>query len=800
MAEWSIIYEEWVPKEQTLREALCTLGNGFIATRGAFEEAKAEPELHYPGTYLAGGYNRLVSEVSGKQIENEDLVNWPNWLPVSFRFPGGDWFRMSEVEVTAFRQELDLKHGLLLRNVRFRDRQGRETALNTRRLVSMANPHLAAIEWQLTPLNWSGELELKAALDGRVINSGVARYRALASRHLELLGQGQHEDQTVYLVVQTVQSKTRMAQVARTRVTADASGSEIMPQTVVEAGYVEQVYTVQASQGQPVRLEKTVMFYTSRDWATSEPLLEAHTNIRRQADFEVLLGEHKLAWQRLWNRCDLVIAGNTRMQSILRLHIFHLLQTASGHTVDLDVGVPARGWHGEAYRGHIFWDELFIFPFLNLRLPAITRELLMYRYRRLNEARSAAREAGYRGAMFPWQSGSNGREESQVIHLNPQSGRWLPDNTYLQRHISAAIAYNVWQYFQATDDLDFLNYQGAELILDIALFWSTIATYNETLGRYEIRHVVGPDEYHTEYPDSSEIGLNNNAYTNVMAVWVIQRALELNEAINDSRYQELIDKMHITPDDLARWKDISKRMYVPFIEGTQIIAQFDGYDQLQEFDWENYRAKYGEAMRLDRILESEGDNVNRYKASKQADVLMLFYLFSSEELLNIFKQLDYDFKPESIPENVTYYEQRTSHGSTLSKIVHSWVLARSDRKRSWTNFEVALKSDVEDVQGGTTAEGIHLGAMAGTVDLMQRAFTGLEIRENVLWLNPSLPEQLPRLNLQLRYRGHWIVLKFTSDKLWISFDRGWSKEVKIGVCGVVHTFRTGEHREFQIKK
>ncbi|MHC2991882.1 trehalose 6-phosphate phosphorylase, partial [Pontibacter sp. HJ8] len=773
---------------------------GYIATRGAFEEAKAESEYDYPGTYLAGGYNRLTSEVAGKQIENEDLVNWPNWLPVSFRHPGEDWFHMSGAEVLDFRQELDMQQGLLLRYVHFKDGHGRESKLNCRRLVSMANPHLAALEWQLTPINWSGGIELRAALDGRVINSGVARYKALASQHLEILEQGQHDEESMFLVVQTVQSKTRMAQVARTRVYLNGEESSSQAQTIVEKGYVEHQYQLDMTPEQPIRLEKTVLFYTSRDWAISEPLLDGVTNIQRQGNFQQSLEEHKRAWQRLWNRCDLNTPGNTKTQSVLRLHIFQLLQTVSGHTVGLDVGVPARGWHGEAYRGHIFWDELFIFPFLNMRLPAITRELLMYRYRRLHEARSAAKEAGYRGAMFPWQSGSNGREESQVIHLNPQSGRWLPDNTYLQRHISAAIAYNVWQYYQATDDMDFLSYHGAEMILDIAQFWSTIASYNKKSGRYEILHVVGPDEYHTEYPHTQEIGLNNNAYTNVMAVWVIQQALKLQEVIDDSRYIELLDKLHINQEDLARWQEISQRMYVPFLEDTTIIAQFEGYDQLKEFDWDKYKAKYGEAMRLDRILESEGDSVNHYKASKQADVLMLFYLFSSEELLQIFRLLDYDFKAESIQDNIAYYEQRTSHGSTLSKIVHAWVLARSHRKRAWTNFEIALMSDVEDIQGGTTAEGIHLGAMAGTVDLVQRAFTGLEIRDNVLWFNPVLPDQMPFLNLQLRYRAHWLAVEITTETMRITFDRGWSKEVKIGVCGVVYTFKTGEQREFDIRR
>ena len=158
----------------------------------------------------------------------------------------------------------------------------------------------------------------------------------------------------------------------------------------------------------------------------------------------------------------------------LRVHIFHCLQTASPHSIDLDVGIPARGWHGEAYRGHIFWDELFIFPFLSLRLPTLTRALLSYRYRRLPEAKRAAREEGFEGAMFPWQSGSNGREETQKLHLNPESGRWNPDNTHRQRHINAAIAFNIWQYYEATDDYEFLTAFGAEMFLEIARFWASI--------------------------------------------------------------------------------------------------------------------------------------------------------------------------------------------------------------------------------------------------------------------------------------------------------------------------------------
>src|SRR5688500_10661149 len=224
---------------------------------------------------------------------------------------------------------------------------------------------------------------------------------------------------------------------------------------------------------------------------------------------------------------------------LLRLNMFHLLQAVSLNSIGLDIGIPARGWTGEAYQGHIFWDELFIFPFLNYRVPEITLSLLLYRYRRLGEARAAARSAGLQGAMFPWQSGSDGQEETQELNLNPRSGRWVPDNSYLQRHVGSAIAYNVWQYFQVTCDIEFLQFHGAELILEIARLWSSLAHFNETRGRFEIHGVMGPDEFHEGYPGAPPAGLRNNAYTNVMAVWVMLRALDVLKLLPDIRRAEL---------------------------------------------------------------------------------------------------------------------------------------------------------------------------------------------------------------------------------------------------------------------
>jgi trehalose/maltose hydrolase-like predicted phosphorylase len=569
-----------------------------------------------------------------------------------------------------------------------------------------------------------------------------------------------------------------------------------------EPGYIGQELVIDLREGETLVLEKLASLYTSRDDAISEPVVAARKTITRAPRFDTVMAEHVLAWKHLWRRFDVHIqvaepGFKLNVLMLLRLNMFHLLQAVSPNSMGLDIGVPARGWTGEAYQGHIFWDELFIFPFLNYRMPEITRALLMYRYRRLGEARAAARRAGFQGAMFPWQSGSDGQEETQELNLNPHSHRWVPDNSYLQRHVGSAIAYNVWQYFQVTRDVEFLQFMGAELILEIARFWSSIATFNDERERYEIRGVMGPDEFHEGYPGSSTPGLNNNAYTNIMAVWVLCRALDVLDLLPDIRRAELMTRLGLSVREIARWRDISRMMFVPFHDAG-IISQFEGYEKLAELDWDDYRRRYGNIQRLDLILEAENDSANCYKLSKQADVLMLFYLFSAEELGELFARLGYPFEYETIPRNVTYYDARSSHGSTLSRVVHAWVLARSDRPRSMSYFAEALQSDVNDIQQGTTAEGVHLGAMAGSVDLVQRVSTGIETTGDVLRLNPRLPKELERLDMRIRYRGHSLDLRLTRDSLTVRERERGAVPINLGVQDEVYEFAGGT-RVFQLE-
>ncbi len=779
---WTVFFEGYDAPSERLREALCTVGNGAFATRGCAPECRAGP-LHYPGTYAAGIFNRLREDKGSTVIDNESLVNLPNWLPLTFRVDDGPWFDIDSTELLDYRQYLDLRRALFVRRLRIRDRAGHTTSIVQRRFFAMHLPHVCALETTISAEDWSGRLEVRSEIDGAVENTLVERYRELASRHLEPLEARELAADSVLIAMHTTRSRIPIAMAARTSVWRDHERQPAEYRLIEGDGRIGHDITVALEAGQSVTAEKIATVFTGRDFAVSEPADEAARWLARVGRFEEALDGHVLAWARLWDSLGIELEGHGHALRIVRFHLLQLLQTVSPNTADLDAGVPARGLHGEAYRGHIFWDELFVFPVLNLRLPTLTRSLLRYRYRRLREARRAAREAGRTGAMFPWQSGSDGREESQQLHLNPISGRWNPDPSRRQMHTGIAVAYNVWQYYQVTGDLEFLIEFGAEMLIEIARFYASLAEFDADRSRYIIRGVIGPDEFHTGYLDAPYDGIDNNAYTNVMTVWVLLRAIDALAVIPRQIRSDLTQALGLPTQEITRWEDISRRMFVPFHDG--VISQFEGYGDLAELEWEAYGRRYGNIQRLDRILEAEDDDVNRYRASKQADVLMLFYLLSADELRDLLQRLGYSFTAAAIPRTIDYYIARTSHGSTLSSVVHSWVLARGNRDRAMEFFDRVLASDVADIQGGTTSEGIHLAAMAGSVDLVQRCFSGLEVRGDRLVFSPNWPSTLGTLEFPVFYRGHRLRLKINGRQIEVRAAPGNQPSIQIECRGRV---------------
>ncbi len=783
---WSLSYYDYSKEKEGTREALCTVGNGYFGTRGALEESSAN-DTSYPGAYIAGVYNRLESEVAGRTVVNEDFVNCPNWLSITFRIGNGDWLDLNKAEVISFTRRLDLHTGVLHRKVVVRDAAGgsprcRETLIESSRLASMAQPHLAALRYKITPLNYSERITIRSGLNGRIINAGVERYRRLSSKHLEPIAEGGN-DKTSYIVVQTNQSGVQIAEAAKLSISA--SNDRVDPVVTVEKrpGAVYSIFNLVAERDSPICVDKVVAIYTSNDKDIGNPLGAAQKALQDVDDFDEAQQASAAAWADIWEKIDIQITGDRRAQKLLRFNQYHCMITASPHNVNHDAGIPARGLHGEAYRGHIFWDELFILPFYNLHFPDTVKSVLLYRYRRLDRAREYAKEHGYQGAMFPWQSGSDGREETQVLHLNPMSGEWGPDSSSLQRHVSLAIAYNIWQYVWISGDTEFLETYGAEMFLEICRFWASKASYDEKMGRYEIGKVMGPDEYHEKHPDSEAGGLKDNSYTNIMVVWAFNRAFEILDSLNERAREKLAEKINLTEGELETWGDISKKINIP-LSDDGILEQFDGYFELKELDWEGYRDRYEDIGRMDRILRAEGKSPDSYKVAKQADALMTFYNLDSGEVAKLLGEAGYLVHDGFLRRNFDYYLKRTSHGSTLSKMVHSY-LANSvgDRELGWQLYMDALKSDYVDIQGGTTKEGIHTGVMAGTAVLALKAYAGLNLDGRLVRIDPCLPAAWREVRFNIGFRSDRYYFVVTPESVEVKVDSIREETVDVFVRG-----------------
>lgn len=802
---WVVSYNEFIPKLEGRREALCALGNGYFVTRATAPETEAN-DIHFPGTYFAGLYNRITTDIANLTLEHEDLVNAPNWLSLTFKIDEGQWFELEKTQIISYRQDLNLREGILYRKIRFKDQEGHETSLSERRFVHMRHCHLAGLETKLTAHNWSGTLTVRSALDGRVLNA-IGTYTSLEKdkKHLEPI-ETSITDDILFLKMQTTQSHVTIAEAAGVSVFCNDKPKTVERNDIIETNYVAQDIHINIGEGDQITIQKIASLFTSRDDAISEAGFAAHEAIIDAPSFATLVDDQVKIWRHFWNLFDLSLEtkeNTPKVQPSLLLHLnsFQALSTISSHSIDLDVGIPARGW-SEGYEGHIFWDDLYVFPFFNMRAPAISQAVLKYRYRRLDQARKLAKAMGVCGARYPWQSGSSGREETPKGGWDPEKKVWNPDYSHMQVHVSAAVAFNIWQYYQVTGDLQFLYMYGADMILEIARFFAHFAKYNHKRDRFEIHGVVGPDEFHVRYPGATEPGINNNAYTNLMAVWVLCRGLELLKILPKIQSNEICERLNLADDELKLWDHVSRKMFVP-LQDNGIISEFEGYEKLKEFP--QRKDGFIDMERLPQILREEAGLPNQYQVSKQPDVLMLFYLFSTEELKELFDRLNYGFDPESIPKNINFYVRQTASDSSLSRVALAWVLSRMDRIGSWKHLQAmsestasekspetqvfphswniwqqALDTDFLDIQGGTTASGLHMGAMVGTIDIVQRCYTGIVIKNDVLWLNPCLPEELTRLSFHFHYRQHAVQFEITQETAKVSSAESDAPPIEIG--------------------
>jgi len=756
---WRLTYRYYNENEEKLRETMTTIGNGFVGHRGALSFMKANEDEHYPATYVAGLFNKVGTKIANKVIDNNDFVNIPNAFLVRFKFAqDDDFWTLNALKIKGYQHTLDMKTGEVFRYMLLEHDDGRQVKYTCRQFASMEQMHLLAQKITIEAVNFSDTLVVLSSIDGQVVNYGVERYRQLNSKHLKLNTVVADEGR-LHLQAETTSSKVKIdLHVCHSNHLKAYSNEQESPEEV------SLVYKKDLNTKNSFEIERTIYIQTSRN------VIGAENEIRFRPYSDVL-SDSKDAWSEIWNQIDIHIKGDRYSQELVRLQMYHLLCSASPHNVKLDAAMTARGLHGEAYRGHIFWDEVYIMPFYFKHFPEVAKSLLMYRYRRLDAARKNAQKNNKEGALIPWQIADTGEEETQEIHYNPMSQEWDPDLSRNQRHVSIAVAYNIINYYRHTEDEGFIGREGGEILLEIARYWASKVTYNKEDDRYHICRVMGPDEFHEKYPENSikDGGIDNNAYTNLMVSWLLHYVISLLPKIESATKDSVNFSSSKEP---SLWLEIANKLYLS-IKGD-ILEQFEGYFNLKEIDLEAYEKQYDDIGRMDRILKSENDSPDQYKVAKQADTLMLFYLLEPENIKQLIENLGYEVceASELLRRNYDYYVKRTSHGSTLSYIVHAYLLDNipGREKQLWKWFQLSLRSDVDDIQGGTTEEGIHCGVMAGNINLIYSGFAGLKMG-NPIQLQPKLPKHWQLLKFKITFQNHNYEFKILKDRIEVTTNK-----------------------------
>jgi len=707
-SNWTITETAFDPTHLHRQETLFTLGNGYLSTRGSFEES-------IPGDQPATLIHGIFDDVP---IVYTELANAPDWLPLVV-FVAGERFRMDQGQVLSYRRQLDLRRGLLRRDVRWRSPAGHTLELCFERFASLADEHALAIRCRITPLDFEGQIEVHAALNGYPHNQGVM--------HWDWLDQG-GTGNIIWLRTRTCASRHELGLAAR----LDVSGAgDVSMKAMGCQGYPTLGATFQARAGQTITLEKTVAVFTSRDG--DAPTEAARQRSSALPDYATLLSAHEAAWADLWADTDVLIEGDPAAQLAVRYNLFQVLVAAPRH--DDRVSIPAKTLSGFGYRGHVFWDtDIFIVPFLTFTQPALARNLLLYRYHTLPGARRKAAAAGYPGAMFAWESADTGDEVTPRWVPGPQGEElvriWCGD---IELHISADVAYAVWQYWQATGDDDFMRDYGAEIILDTASFWGSRAEWNAERGCYEINDVIGPDEYHEH--------VDNNAFTNRMVQWHLETALEVLAWLRETAPEQaatLSIQLDLTPERLAHWNTVRERILVLHDPETGLIEQFEGFFDREDVDLAAYEPR---SQSMQTVLGLEG--ANRSQVLKQADVLMLLYLLRDR------------YDRQALRTNWDYYAPRTdhTHGSSLGPAIHAILACDLGlSEKAYEHFMRAALVDLEDVRGNT-ADGIHAASAGGLWQAVVFGFGGLRLTAAGPVVSPHLPPGWTRLQFGLYWHG-----------------------------------------------
>lgn len=719
---WRIEQEGFDAARERGVESLFTIGNGYLGVRGALDTPVpvAQGDLFVAGVYDRKQASRPYSEHefmdAGRDGAFSEIVSFPFPFRVEARLDG-QRMSLAETQWRMHRRTLDMRAGVLRSSARYEPRPGLYVSVASRRCASLENVHLLLQEVTVCLENFSGMLELDASIDERDL---ALNHPHLVPRTARVAAFG--TDVRCF----TTRASGIETCVAQRTVLADAASREAR-------------WRVEAALGEALTFRRCVAVYTSRDVEDPEAAaVEALGN--SISGFDERFAAHEACWGQIWHAADVQVGGRAAAEQALRFHAYHL-SSAADH--DPRVSVGGRALTGRAYEGHVFWDvEVFLLPFFLHTRPDVARCLLAYRHATLDGARRRARGLGYAGACYAWESTVTGEDVTPRVIVLRTTRKEIPIFTGTQQiHVTADVAFGVWRYWEATRDADFLSGQGAEILAETARFWASRCALDA--DSYHIRGVVGPDEYHH--------GVDDNAYTNWMARFNLERAVWVCEWLRSERpgaWSTLEERIALEDAEVEAWADVARRLYVPVPNENGVIEQFAGF-----FDLEEYSLTSDERFRapVDRLFDWE--KINRLQLLKQADVLMLPFLFPER------------FDRKTLAANYDYYEARTDHGSSLSPGVHAALAARLGlREQAERYWQQSLMLDLSNVMGNSTL-GVHPACMGATWQALVYHFLGVRFEEGRAVTDEAAAERLPAdwrsvaLNLRWRGRSHRVEVK-----------------------------------------
>lgn len=731
-------------------EAIFALGNGYIGLRSANEER-----------YLNEKRDLFISGTFNKANKNE-VTELPNVADVTEIeiFINGKHLMLNASNNKEYVKYLNLKTGELNRTFVYLDEEGNKYSLKFNRFVAQDRLHVIVNRVEVTPLSKTANIRFISGINGQVTNTG--------SQHFNEGEKRVYEYKYIQMLQETSESCITFIQNSAHNIYINGDKIEEKPELSIDRRKVTISNNYDLTQGQTLVIEKFSNIYTTRDITsenlTIEQIRDASLDEIKEISnmsYEILFNSNKEVWSSYWNDQNIVIEGNDYDQLAIRFAQYHLKVMTPSH--DNRCGIAAKGLSGEGYKGHSFWDtEIFILPFYTYSKPEIARKLLEYRYLSIGGARKKAKDNGYEGAMYPWESAW--LEDGEVtpvwgavdIVTGKSTKIW---SGFIEQHITSDITFAIWQYYMVTNDEDFMEKYGYEIMFDTAIFWASRLEWDEIKQRYHINEIIGPDEY-KEHVD-------NDAFTNWLAYWTIETAINYYNKLKESD-SEVIRKLESKlslQNAMENWTTKLPKIYLPEPRDLDnVIPQNDTFLSLEDIDLTKYKnQEHIGSMFKDYNL----DQVNKIQVVKQADVVMLLYL------------LEHKFSKEVKKANYDYYEKRTLHDSSLSLSTHSILASDIDEKDlAYKLFQEATKIDLGENMK-TSDHGIHAASLGGLWQIVVNGFGGLRMVGGNLRINPKLPENWSRLSFSFMWKGNKLDIELTKEGIKIEVKDEMLEEIEI---------------------